>query len=77
MKSIKLKKGPKLRISGNHNYFVQWYTLELDKEAEDFVLRKEEVEEVRWFSKEELIEKVRLNPEMFTPNTAKNFKLFF
>lgn len=37
------------------------YMLWLDREAEDFVLQKEEVDEVKWFDFEECVELVRQN----------------
>lgn len=39
------------------NIYILW----LDREAEDFVLQEEEVEEVRWFCFEECVELVRQN----------------
>jgi len=39
------------------NIYILW----LDREAEDFTLQKEEVEEVKWFGFEECVELVRRN----------------
>jgi isopentenyldiphosphate isomerase len=50
-----LQKGPKVRIKGStHYFFCQWYLYTIDKPAEEFVIQKEEVEQVKWFKKEEL-----------------------
>ena len=65
---IKPAKGPKRRVSGQYDYFVQWYTLSVDKAAEDFVIRKEEVEQVRWFTRPELERAIAEHPDQYLPN---------
>lgn len=63
--SIKSRKGPKERIIGKHNYFVQWYLLKVDKPATEFKVQKDEVEEIRWFSIEELKIGIKKQPNKF------------
>jgi isopentenyl-diphosphate Delta-isomerase len=63
LKNIKFQKGEKMRVTGNHNYFAQWYFAKLDKKAEDFKINKEEVEQVGWFTVEELEKKIKDSPE--------------
>ena len=46
--------GPKRLRHDEYNYFCQWYTLVVDKSAEDFIIQEEEVERVKWFTREEL-----------------------
>jgi len=65
LKDIKPVKGPKLRIRGKYHYFLQWFFFSIDKRAENFVIDKEEVAEVRWFSKEELLESIKAEPDKF------------
>jgi len=59
---IKPTKGPKRRVSGEYNYFSQWYTLVVDKPAEDFVIQEEEVEQVKWFTRDELTHDIQAHP---------------
>ena len=46
--------GPKLRRSVTHEYFAQWFTAIVDH---DYPFKKQdnEVEEIRWFSKDEIL----------------------
>lgn len=55
LKGIKFVKGIKKRIHGKHNYFVQWYILKTDKSVEEFKIDKNEVVEVGWFSKADIL----------------------
>jgi isopentenyl-diphosphate delta-isomerase len=57
--------GPKVKIEGKYNMFLTWFFLRTNKRAEDFVFQKEEIEEVKWFSKNELVESLKKNPEEF------------
>jgi len=61
-KSVKVLRNSKDRP---HNFFCQWFTAKIDIDAKDIIFDKVEVAEVRWFSKEELIQKVKENPEGF------------
>ncbi len=65
LSGIKLTKGPKRRVADGHNYFSQWYTATIDKPAEDFVIQKEEVEQVRWITPEKLAHELRDHPDMY------------
>jgi len=55
----------KIRVAGKWNHFCQRFLLVLDRNAKDFAIDKAEVEQVRWFSKEELSAKMKENPRMF------------
>lgn len=65
LENVNLTPGPKRRVSGEYNYFCQWYTLTIDKPAENFVIQEDEVEQVKWFSKSELQTELRQHPEQF------------
>lgn len=68
LKDIKPQKSKKLRVTvatGDHNHFTQWYTLVIDKPAEDFVIQQEEVEQVRWLRRDELEKELREHPEQY------------
>jgi isopentenyl-diphosphate delta-isomerase len=65
LKDIELVKGPKVYNEKNWKLFCQWFFVTVDKPAEEFVIQKEEVEQVRWIDEQELIRKIREKPEEF------------
>jgi predicted alpha/beta hydrolase family esterase/isopentenyldiphosphate isomerase len=65
LKNIRPISGPKVHLTGEHNYFNQWYTLVVDKLAEEFTIQEEEVEQVRWFTRAELEKDLREYPEKY------------
>ncbi|MEK9135397.1 MAG: NUDIX domain-containing protein [Patescibacteria group bacterium] len=64
--NISPRKGFKKRISGKYNYFCQWYFAIMDKPVSDFKIKKDEVEEVKWFPIKELIREMENQPDKFT-----------
>jgi len=62
LNNIRTIKSKKRRYAGEHNYFCQWYTLAIDKTADEFTIQVEEVEQVKWFSRDELAKELRDNP---------------
>lgn len=76
LENVDLKLGPKVRIEEKYNYFVQWFTLQIDKTIEDFKIQENEVEEIKWFAKEELFSELESHPEDFTPGLRNYGKLF-
>lgn len=65
LSDIQFKKIQKVRISGKHNFFCQWYETVLDKNVDDFTFNKQEVESIRWVSCEELKKEMEAKPENF------------
>lgn len=65
LKNIKLVLGIKKRQKNKYNYFSQEFLLVLPSGFNDFKIQKEEVAEIRWFTVEELKEKLKTNPENF------------
>lgn len=57
--------GPKRRVSGEYNYFNQWYTLVVDKTITDCTIQEEEVEQIKWFNRAELERDLAKHPEKF------------
>jgi isopentenyl-diphosphate Delta-isomerase len=72
LKGFKFEKAHKIR--NKENNFVQWFTLKTDNY--EFKLQKEEVEQVKWFKKEELKKEIKENPEKFTSSVKKNIDIF-
>lgn len=67
--------GPKKRVSSGHEYFCQWFTVIVEN-SYPFKKQDEEVEEVRWFTREEIEKFLSEKPEMFTSNFKHYFNLF-
>lgn len=63
---IQAKKADKVRIiDGKSNFFGQRYEAQVDWPIEQFKMQKEEVEAIKWFTKEELQKLVKEKPEDF------------
>ncbi len=61
-----LKRRPKMLLHGRGNdYFTQWYFLCLDKPAEEFIIQKDEVAQVKWYSADKLQKEFAEHPEKF------------
>lgn len=67
---------PKVRVSGQYNYFCQWYTLVSDKALNEFAIDKSEVAEIRWFSRDELYKKLQIDPTKFVKSIPRSVELF-
>ena len=65
LKGVEFKEGPHGLNRGEHNYFYQWYLATVDMDIEDFEIDKEEVEAIRWISKEQLLKEIKESPEDF------------
>ncbi|MCX6741992.1 MAG: NUDIX domain-containing protein [Candidatus Pacearchaeota archaeon] len=76
LKDIKPTKISKVRRRGEHNYFCQWFIFKTDKKIQDFKIQKEEVAEIKWFSKKEFGEKLKFNPDLFLKNMKRQVDLF-
>ncbi len=50
---------------GEHRHFTQWFFALVDKKIEEFTIQEEEVEKIKWFSKEELLKSLKDAPENF------------
>jgi isopentenyl-diphosphate delta-isomerase len=68
--------GPKLKTENEYKHFTQWYFSTLDKNIDEFKIQEDEVEEIKWFSKEELKRQQEENAEEFLPSMKKYFDLF-
>lgn len=73
LKDIKIMKGPKIHVRLKRNFFRQIYFAILDLNETEFVLQEEEVERVKWFTKEEIKENYAKDPEAF----QRSFKLIW
>jgi len=76
LKNINFVKGSKTFNTSEYNHYTQWYIAVVDKDSKDFIVEPKEVAEVRWFTKEEIEEKLANEPDFFIPNLKYYFKLF-
>lgn len=76
LRDIKPKLGPKIEITGEYHHFTQWFTLEVDKDVNDFKIQDNEVEEIKWFAPQELRNELQRQSEKFLPRMSEYFKLF-
>lgn len=65
LKDVQLQLGPKQFVQGTWTFFDQWFFATVDKEAKDFVISKDEVEEVAWFSSARYRKEILKNPDAF------------
>jgi len=76
LKNIKPKKVNKERVFGEHNHFTQWFLLKMDAPADSFTIDEEEVSDVRWFPKKQLLEEAEKNPDKFLKRIKHWIELF-
>ena len=72
LEGLVFEKGIKKYSEGKWRYFVQQYLLTIDKPSKEFKIQKDEVAEVKWFSRQELKELVNTRPDDFL-NGVKRF----
>lgn len=65
LKKVRLITGIKKRSKTQWNYFSQEFLLILPKGFNDFKIQEDEVAEVKWFSREELIKQLKEKPDDF------------
>ncbi len=76
LNNIEPRLGPKERISGKYNYFAQLYTLTVDKPLNEFVIHHGEVDEIRWFSRKDLVNDIQDIPANFLKMMERWLELF-
>lgn len=67
-------KGDKNLIKNEYTYFRQWYHININKKISEFKLKKDEVEEIKWFTKEELLSEIDKKPKNFLSAVIKIMK---
>jgi len=70
------QKFDKIRYSGKHNYFCQWFGLVIDKKLEEFTIQKSEVEQIKWFKKDKLLKELDGSPNNFLKSIKDYIDLF-
>jgi isopentenyldiphosphate isomerase len=55
---------------GLHRFFTQWFTARIDRDVKDFVIRKEEVEQIAWVDADTLLQELQATPSKYVPNAS-------
>lgn len=78
IKNIKVIKAHKESFSSKRSFIGQWYVAKVDKNIGDFRIDKNEVAEIRWFSRQDLMKLFKQNPEEIIISGTKDkwLKLF-
>jgi len=61
---------------GENKHFTQWFFSLVDRKLEEFIIKKEEVEMIKWLTKEELLEEFKNNPDKFIPIIPECLNIF-
>lgn len=69
------KLGPKVRIISPRNYFVQIFFAIIDSSSVELKIQDDEVHTIAWIDNETLMNDLKTNPEKYTNNFYKLFKL--
>lgn len=59
-----------------HRFFVKWFKVAIDRDAADFAIEEEEVEQVAWIKPENLRRELRTDPGKFTASASRWAELF-
>ncbi|MBP7773866.1 NUDIX domain-containing protein [Candidatus Gracilibacteria bacterium] len=71
LKNIKIE-----RFDTSAKHFLQWFTIKMDMAISEFRLQENEVEEVRWWSKQDLEKELREKPELFLKSMPRYLEMF-
>lgn len=80
IKDVKFEIGPKTstleRPGAKHLHFTQWFTVNIDKNIENFKIQEDEVEQIKWFSKKEILKINEKDSKFFLAGVKNWIKLF-
>ncbi len=62
---IKLELGPKQHSVSPRKYFGQWFLCEIDRSIEQFVIQEDEVEQIKWINKDDLLLDMKNYPDKY------------
>lgn len=76
LENFKYTKGTKIKIDKNIPMFFQFYLATIDKSIKDFKIKKDEVEQVKWFDIASLKQDIEKHPENYTITVSEGLKMF-
>jgi hypothetical protein len=72
-----LKIGPIEHIKDEYEHFTQWYLATIDRTEEEFLIDLQEVDQVKWFTKDEILAMYDDLLENFVPSFKPSFELLW
>lgn len=55
-------------VEGENNFFGKRFKAIVEKDISEFKMQEEEVEDLKWFDKKDVLDLIEKNPEMFVPH---------
>ncbi|QQR79160.1 MAG: NUDIX domain-containing protein [Candidatus Moraniibacteriota bacterium] len=68
-----LKIGPIEHIKDEYEHFTQWYWVTVDCSEDTFLIDPQEVDQVKWFTRDEVFAMYADSPENFVPSFRPSF----
>lgn len=63
--NFNLQPGPKQLVTEPYKYFVQWFTTVVNLDISEFKIQTEEVEQIAWIPKAQLLSELNSNPDKY------------
>jgi len=76
LNEIKPELSLKIKTDKEFHHFTQWYTLNIDKNIDEFKIQEDEVEEIKWFSPDEFKKEIQERQEEFIPGMKSILNYF-
>lgn len=74
--NIKVTPWPKFKRNGDKKQFTQRFFATIDKDILEFTIQEEEVAAIKWISKEEIIEDIGKDPDIYIGSMKKYVEIF-
>jgi isopentenyldiphosphate isomerase len=73
---LRITLGPKQLITTPCSYFVQWYSVVIDKDIRDFTIQTDEVEQIAWIPRAQLNKELTDTPHKYIEAMGSIVELF-
>lgn len=70
------KEDSKLLITGEYQFYCQMFSCQIDLDLEKLDLNKNETQEIKWFTVDEIDQMLKENPHQFVQSFEKYFSLY-
>ncbi len=54
-----------MKVNWKYNHFTKFFIIKIDKDPNEFKIDKNKAEQLRWISKEDLLNEIKIYPENF------------
>lgn len=76
LSGVEFQPGPKIFNDDVYRYFVQWFTCQIDWPLDKFTIQTDEVEQIAWINRLELLRDVKTNPDKYIKTAYRFSELF-